>query len=69
MAEKLINGIRIGNGYTRVALILFSGVRMTRTVFDLAAYNTADEVITAIRRLRSAGGLTAVGMCIRFFDR
>ncbi|MCP9265419.1 hypothetical protein DINM_020707 [Dirofilaria immitis] len=65
MAEELINRLLIGRRFSRVALITFSSVGKTRAQFNLDRYFDGKDIVTAIRRLESTGGTTAVGEGIR----
>ncbi|KAK0400083.1 hypothetical protein QR680_003346 [Steinernema hermaphroditum] len=65
MAERLISRLKIGPHYTRVSLVVFSTVGKTHSVFDLKRYDTADEIIKAIRNAPYSGGTTAVGQGIQ----
>ncbi|VDM21644.1 unnamed protein product [Wuchereria bancrofti] len=65
MAEELINRLLIGRRFSRIALITFSSVGKTRTQFNLDRYFNGKDIVTAIRRLESSGGTTAVGEGIR----
>ncbi|VDO60148.1 unnamed protein product [Onchocerca flexuosa] len=61
MAEELINRLLIGRRFSRVALVTFSSVGKTRAQFNLDRYFDGKDIVTAIRRLESTGGTTAVG--------
>ncbi|EFO16780.1 hypothetical protein LOAG_11723, partial [Loa loa] len=65
MAEELVNSLVIGRRFSRIALITFSSVGKSRTQFNLDRYFDGKDIVTAIRRLESSGGTTAIGEGIR----
>jgi hypothetical protein len=65
LCEKLLNRLKIGLRYTRVALVTFNSVGGTYTHFDLDRYDNVEDVVNEIRNLVYTGGTTAIGRFIQ----
>ncbi len=63
MAEKLVSQLHIGAGYTFVAMVVFSNVGSTHTIFSLKQYQSQEAVVVAIKSAEYMGGTTAIGVC------
>lgn len=61
LAERLVRQLYVSPRHTRIALVTFSSVGGTYTVFDLKRYDNADDVIRQINDAQYSGGTTAVG--------
>jgi hypothetical protein len=61
LSQRLVGKLKIGRRFTRVALIVFSTVGKTYTVFNLNAFDNAADVIKAISASEYTGGTTATG--------